>query len=109
MTDWPAFLTPTIGAAGLLTLVVLLILWGKLVPRSVMEDLRRDKDAQIATWKAAYERSEEAREIMRHQITSLLEMARTTTHVIEAIPKAAASVNHKGGGQQYVDLGEDLS
>lgn len=98
MTDWTTFLTPTLGATGLLTLVVLLVLWGRLVPRSVLEDLIKDKDAQIDVWKAAYERSEKARDIQRQQLSDLLEMARTTTHVIQAIPQAAASVNSQGGG-----------
>ena len=89
--DWTALFNPGTGATGALTLVVFLVLWGKLVPRSSIDDLRADKDKQIDTWRTAYERSEEAREIMRSQITELLQMARTTTHVIEALPSAVNS------------------
>lgn len=85
-----ANLAGTIGPSGALILVVLLILRGRLVPRSTLEDLRKDKDRQIDTWQTAYERSEQAREIMRDQITELLEMAKTTTHVIESLPSVAS-------------------
>jgi 5-methylcytosine-specific restriction endonuclease McrBC regulatory subunit McrC len=89
--EFSSFLTPATGATGVLTLVVMLILWGKLVPRAQLEDLRADKDKQIETWQQAYSRSEEARDIMRGQITELLQMARTTNSVIEALPAAVSN------------------
>lgn len=98
--DFSSFLTPATGATGVLTLVVMLVLWGKLVPRQNMDDLRADKDKQIETWREAYRQSEEAREIMRGQITELLQLARTTTHVIEALPVAVNS----GRRSRHVDL-----
>lgn len=45
-----------IGAGGLVVLVVLLILAGKLVPRSVLESERQAKEH----WRAACEREQEA-------------------------------------------------
>lgn len=89
--DFSSFMTPATGVSGILSLVVMLVLWGKLVPKSALDDLRADKDKQIDTWRQAYERSEEAREVMRGQITELLQVARTTNHVIEALPMAVNS------------------
>jgi hypothetical protein len=87
--DLTKFVTPSMGATGILVLVVLLILWGKLVPKAVLDDMRSDKDKQIETWKDAYHRSEEARAVQAGQITTLMEVARTTEHVIGALPAAA--------------------
>lgn len=87
--DWSAFLTPTIGATGLLALVVILILRGSLIPRRNVEDLIKDKDRQIETWRAAYENGQKTQEVQRQQISALLDATRTTTHVLEALPRAA--------------------
>lgn len=86
--DWTAVLTPSLGATGLLAAVVILVLTGRLVPRSVMEDLRTDKDAQIETWKTAYERAMAGQDTQRQHITTLLDANRTATHVIQALPQA---------------------
>jgi hypothetical protein len=87
--DYTAFLTPTLGATGLLALVVLMILRGSLVSRRVHDDLRNDKDKQIEIWKTAYDTSMSIQAVQREQISALLEATRTTTHVIQALPQAA--------------------
>lgn len=84
--DWTSALTPSLGATGLLAVVVIMILTGKLVPKSQMDDVRSDKDKQIEIWRAAYETSMSAQEVQREQISALLEAAKTTTHVIQALP-----------------------
>lgn len=89
--DFSQFLTPATGATGILALVVMLVLWGKLVPRQTLDDLRTDKDQQIQAWRDAYDKSEVARDLMRGQVDELLQLARTTTHVIESLPRAASS------------------
>jgi peptidoglycan hydrolase CwlO-like protein len=87
--DWTSFLTPTIGATGLLALAVILILRGSLVPRRTVDQMRADKDSQIAIWKDAYATSQRAVEMKDRQIDTLLEAARTTTHVVTAVSEAA--------------------
>lgn len=87
--DWTAFVTPTVGATGLLALAVVLIFRGSLVPRSTVTQMRRDKDDQIAMWKSAYETSQRAVELKDQQIDTLLEATRTTTHVVAAVSEAA--------------------
>jgi F0F1-type ATP synthase membrane subunit b/b' len=80
------------GAIGLLTLVVLLILLGRLVPRSVLEDVRKDRDARVAevlaerdTWRDAHRESEAARIEAQNQVGELLELSRTADHVLRSI------------------------
>lgn len=87
--DWQTFLTPTIGATGLLALAVILIFRGSLVPRSTVDQMRKDKDEQISMWRNAYETSQRAGELKDRQIDTLLEAARTTTHVVSAVSEAA--------------------
>lgn len=93
--DWTAMLTPSLGATGLLAAVVILVLTGRLVPRSTLDDLRVDKDKQIDTWKAAYETSLAVQEVQREQLSALLDANRTATRVIQALPEAV-SLNERG-------------
>lgn len=87
--DWTAILTPTLGATGLLAVVVLMVLTGRLVPRASLEELRADKDKQIDTWRTAYERALEVQDVQRGHIRELMEANRTTTDVIQAVGQAA--------------------
>lgn len=80
------------GAAALVALVVLMILLGRLVPRSVLEDVRADRDARVAeiaaerdTWRTAHRESEAARQEAQSQAGELLELSRTADHVLRAI------------------------
>jgi hypothetical protein len=88
--DYTALITPSLGATGLLALVVLMILTGRLIPRRNLDELRRDKDSQINTWRQAYEQGLKTQDVQRRQITALLESAKTTANVLQALPKAAA-------------------
>jgi len=88
--DYTAFLTPSIGAVGLLALVVLMIFRGSLIPKSTIDARIADKDAQIEMWRAAYEKSQEALDLKDQQIDALLEAARTTTNVVAAVSEAAS-------------------
>ncbi|WP_330328164.1 hypothetical protein [Streptomyces pseudovenezuelae] len=91
------------GAAAILTLVVLLILLGRLVPRSVLNDVRKDRDDRVAevlkdrddrvaevlaernTWRQAHQESEAARIDAQNQVGELLELARVADHVLRAM------------------------
>jgi hypothetical protein len=94
--DWPAFLTPTLGATGLVALGVLMIMWGKLVPSSTLDRIVREKDSQIDLWKTAYERSEKAHELKDAQIAALMETGRATTSVLQAVHQAAGLDSGRG-------------
>lgn len=80
------------GAWAIVTLIVLLILRGKLVSRSVLDDVRQDRDARVAeaiaeknTWREAHQQSEAARMEAQAQVGELLELSRTADHVLRAI------------------------
>jgi len=99
--DLVKFLSPDVGAIGILVLIVFLILWGVLLPKATVRSLLTAKDEQIALYKSAYEKSMETIGIKDQQIGQLMEMARTTTHVIEAIPQAITP--ERGDGHAALD------
>ncbi|MCY0919595.1 MULTISPECIES: hypothetical protein [unclassified Streptomyces] len=81
--------SPTdLGAAGLVVLVVLLILTGRLVPRSTLLDMREERD----TWRSAHGKSEAARQAEREMTTELLELSRTAGHVLTSLPRSTEGV-----------------
>jgi hypothetical protein len=86
--DWTGFLNPAIGATGVLTLGVLLIYFGQLIPVRIVNRITRAKDEEITLWKAAYDRSEAAHVLKDRQIAALMDAGRTTTHVLEAMHRA---------------------
>ncbi|MFI2620408.1 hypothetical protein [Streptomyces sp. NPDC018584] len=80
------------GAVAIVTIVVLFIILGRLVPRSVLEDVRKDRDDRLQAlvgerdaWREAYRESEAARMESQSQVGELLELSRTADHVLRAI------------------------
>ncbi|MGW2739137.1 hypothetical protein ACWC4D_33680 [Streptomyces sp. NPDC001288] len=80
------------GAIAILALAVLLILRGHLVPRSVLEDVRKDRDDRLAElsaerdkWRDAHKESEAARVEAQSQVGELLELSRTADYVLRAL------------------------
>lgn len=80
------------GAVAILALVVLFIIRGSLVPRSVLDDVRKDRDTRVAeilaerdTWRDAHRESERARVEAQSQVGELLELSRTADHVLRSL------------------------
>ncbi|WP_405461715.1 hypothetical protein OG786_29580 [Streptomyces sp. NBC_00101] len=71
------------GAVALLTLVVLFILTGRLVPRKTHEDALKNCD----NWRTAFLESEALRKVEHEQTGELLEMARLGGHILAALPQ----------------------
>jgi len=69
-------LTPS----ALLGLVVFMLLTGKIVPRSALED----KQQETNRWREAYEAEKLARSISEQKNSEFLEAAKTTNAVLEA-------------------------
>lgn len=86
--DWTTYLTPSLGAAGLLAAVVLMVLTGRLLPKASVDERLADKDRQIETWRTAYERSLEIQAEQRTQLTAMVAANETATKVLQAIPRA---------------------
>lgn len=78
------------GPGGLLTLVVLLVLSGKLVPRSTLRDTQRERDQ----WRVAAEKDGETLGQVLSISKELLDLSRTNNHLIESLPERGRS----GGG-----------
>lgn len=72
-----------IGSGALVAAFVLLILTGRIVPRSTM-------DAQVQVWKDAYELEKAGRVISDEQVRQLTETLSTTDDVIRALRSTAA-------------------
>jgi hypothetical protein len=99
--DISGFLVPNLGLGGIVVLVVLLILRGDLIPKSAADGRSTDKDRQIQEWRDAYLREREHREIGQRQVETLLQMAHTTTAVVDAV--AAAAGVARGGEVREVE------
>lgn len=100
MVDWLAWLKINGGPVGLLGLCILLIIFGKLVPRSIMEDRIADADKRAADadkrvadahanaeqWRIAFTSTSSANNLLNRQIDQLLVAARLGGAVFAAIP-----------------------
>lgn len=99
MTDLiPPEVLPQIGAGGLVVLVVLLVLTGRLVPRAVVRDLRADRDARVAEarqaaeqWQAAHQALAGAVGDLTAQVGELTSIGRTTERLLTALHRESAA------------------
>jgi hypothetical protein len=76
-------LISTAGPVGLLSLVVVLILTGHLVPRSSMLDVMRQRDK----WEQAAREEAAGRREDRDQVSQLLTVARVADRVLTSLPQ----------------------
>jgi hypothetical protein len=96
MDGFSAFLTPSLGAGGVILLVVLMVLRGTLVPRSTVDMMREDSNRQVELWKALAEGRQELIEIQQAQLDMMMGTAQTTERVLDAVSEAAR--HNRGGG-----------
>jgi hypothetical protein len=85
----------TLSASALLGITVLLLLLGRLVPRSVL----KDKMEEAERWRLAYESERTARGISDAQTNELLEVARTLqalTAAMHAAENASTTTSSPG-------------
>lgn len=105
MDNLTAFLTPTLGAGGVVLLVVLMVLRGLLVPRSTVDMMREDKQQQIDAWRSLAEGRQELVDIQQRQIDLLMGTAQTTERVLDAVSEAAQ--RNRGGGGHALAQADD--
>src|SRR5689334_23511117 len=93
------------GAVGILAVVVWMIYTGKLVARSVLDDVRKDRDDRLAemrailsTWQTAYIASEAARQVSAGQVNQLLETGRIAEALLRAMPHPESRGSSDPGG-----------
>jgi len=91
------------GATGILTIVVILILLGRLVPRSSVKQLREDAEVRVKdifriaeTWEKAYTKSEDARRIeaqtrqeQERALQECIEIGKASLAILQAVRNAA--------------------
>jgi hypothetical protein len=80
----------SLGATGILAVVVLLILRGNLIPRNVHEDRIRDKDAEVQYYQRALEREQRRGDVLAAQNETLMEVGKTAEHVLNSLPTASS-------------------
>ncbi|QTD96955.1 hypothetical protein [Streptomyces cyanogenus] len=90
-----------VGLGALLTLVILFILTGRLVPRKTHEDALADRDR----WREAFLQSEAARQLEHEQTGELLEMARLGGRILTALPHPGRADKEevRSGGDASLD------
>jgi hypothetical protein len=89
MPEIPPALLGNIGPVGLVAFVVLLVLVGRLVPRSVHEDRIRDKDQQIEYLQQAGQVRDEQARVRDEQMAKLLPNSDLTVQLLRALAKEA--------------------
>lgn len=98
------------SATALLGLVLLLVLLGKLVPRSTLDDVRKDvekaetdrdkrleeKQREIELWRSAFINEVGTTRELSGQVSTLMEVARTADHVLRALPTGSGDSPNDG-------------
>lgn len=81
-----------VALGAIVTFMVVSLLRGWVVPRSVLLDRMTDKDAQIAVlakerddWKSAYNQGELSRQELVRQNSDLIEAGQTTNRLMESL------------------------
>lgn len=79
-----------LGAGGVVVLVVLLVIFGMLVPVRTLNRELEQANKRGDDWKAAYDASDARADAQAVQIGELLELARTANALIQAMQVAAS-------------------
>ncbi|MEU5668941.1 hypothetical protein ABZ749_00960 [Micromonospora sp. NPDC047753] len=87
--ELPPALLGTGGPVGVLVFVVLLVLTGRLVSRSVHEDRIKDKDGQIADLKETVKVKDEQIRVRDDQLTKLLPNSDLTVRLLQGLAREA--------------------
>lgn len=76
-----------IGLAGLVVIAVLMLLTGRLVPKSTLDNEREN----TATWRAAAEVQREVNSELKLSVSELLALARASDHALREIQALGAA------------------
>lgn len=85
-------------APTLLGLAIVLLLTGKLIPRTMFSE----KKEEAERWRKAYEIEREARSASDAQTAELMEVAKTTQSIIRALFNTTNNVPESGGANAMV-------
>lgn len=104
------------SATALLGLVLLMVLLGKLVPRSALEDARADADQarkdrdkaleekqrEVELWRSAFISEVGTTRELSSQNSMLMEVARTADHVLRSLPTSGNGEPNDGSSNSGV-------
>ncbi|MFF9175993.1 hypothetical protein [Streptomyces sp. NPDC014793] len=82
------------GAWTLVTIAVLMVLTGRLIPRRTYDDMVADRD----NWRSAFHSSEEVRRMESKQVEDLLAVAEVGGRILSALPKPGEPAEEVGDG-----------
>ncbi|MFJ3089007.1 hypothetical protein [Streptomyces sp. NPDC086838] len=77
------------GAVALLTLVVLMVLTGRLVPRRTYDDMKEDRN----DWRTAHNKIAGALDEAVRQNSELTELSRTGVHLLDSLPRGEVTAD----------------
>ena len=106
----------TSSATALLGLVLLMVLFGKLVPRSTLDDSRKEieearkerdkrieeKQREVELWRSAFLNEVGTTRELSSQVTQLMEVARTADHVLRSLPAGNGDSPNDGSSNSGV-------
>jgi hypothetical protein len=90
-------------APALLGIAILLLLLGKIVPRSTLLDRDKqieDKSQEAERWRQAYETEREARSLSNRQTIELLEVTKLTNQIVMAAFGPQGVIRKSGGADE---------
>ena len=94
---------PTVGGWGMFALtcagVVRAFIKGDLVSRSVLEDVRADRDARLAevgAWKQAWEERGKVIDTLMEQNRELTALSEVSAHALSSLPAPQPKVGEEG-------------
>lgn len=104
------------SATALLGLVLLLVLLGKLVPRSHLDDAQKavekaesdrdkrvdEKQREVDLWRSAFISEVGTTRELSSQVTELMELARTANHVLRSLPAGNGDSPNDGSNNDGV-------
>lgn len=101
--SWLAELPVTqLSAAAVLALAVILILTGRLVPRSQLRELAKIRDeearrllAELDQWRRAHETAQQATLALAGQVQDLLEMSKATGAALASLEKLMTDLGRR--------------
>jgi hypothetical protein len=80
------------GAVALIIIIGFFVISGKLRPDKAVQEIREDRETRVKEirteaeqWRTAYFKSEEARNELQQSVDTLIELARTSEAVLNAI------------------------
>lgn len=91
MPEIPPALIGTVGPGGVLLIIVMLVMLGRLVPRATHEDRVRDKDTQITYLQQTLAVRDEELKVRGQQVEKLMTQSDLTVQLLQSLAREAGA------------------